>query len=296
MYLAHVIARQGNTYLVEDNEHKTQYHCHVRTNAIDAVCGDLVECEAASTSKHVIERVCPRKNQITRRDNFKREKTLAANIDHIIVVMAATPTYATPLIDKYLASALINRCKTTLVINKAELLNSNNLNISELEDTYQDLVDNFIVTSARLGYGIQTLRKVIANEVSILVGQSGVGKSSLINRLLNSNTIKVGELSENIQQGKHTTTNAYAHNINQHGKIIDSPGVRTFIPVFETIQDVMHGYKEFIPHINQCKFSDCHHISEPQCKIKQEVELGNIALSRYESYVENFHEVKNYST
>ena len=294
MYLAHVIARQGNTYLVEDERGK-QHQCHVRTNAIDAVCGDRVECESTSTSKHVIEKICPRKNQIVRRDNFKREKTLAANVDHIIIVMAAVPTYSTPLIDKYLASALINNCKTTLVINKAELLNRNNLNVSELENTYQDLVDNFIVTSAKLGYGIQTLRKVIANEISILVGQSGVGKSSLINRLLNTNAIKVSALSENIKQGKHTTTNAYAHKINQYGKIIDSPGVRTFIPVFDSIQDVIRGYKEFIPHINQCKFSDCHHISEPQCKIKQEVKLGHIALSRYESYVENFNEVKNHS-
>ena len=292
MYLAHVIARQGNTFIVEDQQGK-QYHCHARSNAIDAVCGDKVECEATPSGQHIIKKICERDNQITRIDNFKREKILAANIDHMIIVIAATPAFTTLLIDKYLACAQINNCKTTFVVNKAELLNSNHIDINRLESIYKELTDNFIITSAKLGYGIQNLKNVIGNEVTILVGQSGVGKSSLINRLLNNNDIKVGDLSENIQQGKHTTTNAYAYKINQHGKIIDSPGVRTFMPVFKNVKEIMLGYKEFIPFIHQCKFSDCQHINEPQCKIKQEVEKNNIQLSRYQSYLQNLDEVKN---
>ena len=292
MYLAQVIARQGKTFIVED-EQGQQHQCHARSSAIDAVCGDRVECVATTDSKHVIEKIRERKNQITRIDNFKREKTLAANIDHMIIVMAATPAFSTLLIDKYLACAQINQCKATLVINKAELLNSHDVDINGLENTYKELVDHFIVASAKLGYGIQALRNVIANEITILVGQSGVGKSSLINRLLRKNLIKVGELSKSIQQGKHTTTNAFAHNINQHGKIIDSPGVRTFMPIFQNTQQVMRGYKEFLPHINHCKFSDCQHINEPGCAIKAEVEKGNIMQTRYQSYLENIEEVKN---
>ena len=292
MYLAHVIARQGNTFIVEDQQDK-QYHCHARSNAIDAVCGDKVECDVTSSGQHIIEKICERDNQITRIDNFKREKILAANIDHMIIVIAATPAFTTLLIDKYLACAQINNFKTTLVVNKAELLNSNHIDIKRLESTYKELTDNFIITSAKLGYGIHTLKNVIGNEVTILVGQSGVGKSSLINRLLNNNDIKVGDLSENIHQGKHTTTNAYAYKINHHGKIIDSPGVRTFMPVFKNTQEIMLGYKEFLPYIHQCKFSDCQHINEPQCKIKQEVDKNNIHLSRYESYIQNIDEVKN---
>jgi len=290
MYLAQVIARQGKTFIVE-NEQGQQHHCHARTSALDAVCGDYVECNATSESKHVIENIRERKNQISRIDNFKREKTLAANIDHIIIVVAATPAFSTLLIDKYLACAQINKCKTTLTINKAELLNTNHVDINSLENTYEELTNNFIITSAKLGYGIQALRKVIANENTILVGQSGVGKSSLINRLLYNNHIKVGELSASIQQGKHTTTNAFAYSINQYGKIIDSPGVRTFMPIFKNTQQVMLGYKEFLPHISHCKFTDCQHINEPQCAIKSAVNKGTIKQSRYQNYLEIIQEV-----
>ncbi len=292
MYLAHVIARQGKTFIVED-EHGEQHACHARSKSVDAMCGDNVECEKKDQSKDVIEKICARKNQITRIDNFKREKTIAANIDHMIVVIAAAPAFSTSLIDKYLACALLNDCKATLVINKAEMLNDNHVDISELESTYKSLVDNFIIVSAKLGYGIQTLRLALSNETSILVGQSGVGKSSLINRLLNNNNIRVGELSENIQQGKHTTTNAFAHSINNSGRLIDSPGVRTFMPIFQDIKQVMLGYREFLPYLGNCKFSDCKHINEPQCAIKTALEESNIQQSRYQNYLNITQEINN---
>jgi ribosome biogenesis GTPase len=292
MYLAHVIARQGKTFIVED-ENGEQHACHARSKSVDAMCGDNVECEKKDQSKDVIEKICERKNQITRIDNFKREKTIAANIDHMIVVIAAAPAFSTSLIDKYLACALLNDCKATLVINKAEMLNDNHVDISKLENTYKDLVENFIIVSAKLGYGIQTLREALSNETSILVGQSGVGKSSLINRLLNNNNIRVGELSENIQQGKHTTTNAFAHSINNSGRLIDSPGVRTFMPIFKDVKQVMLGYREFLPYLGDCKFSDCKHINEPQCAIKTAVEKNIIQSERYQSYLANIEEVKN---
>ena len=292
MYLAHVIARQGKTFIVED-EHGEQHACHARSKSVDAVCGDTVECETKEQSKDVIEKICKRKNQITRIDNFKREKTIAANVDHIIIVVAAAPAFSTLLIDKYLACAQLNQCQATLVINKAEMLNDNNVDVTKLENTYKDLVENFIITSAKLGYGIQTLRVALSNETSILVGQSGVGKSSLINRLLNNNNIRVGKLSENIQQGKHTTSNAFAHNINNSGRLIDSPGVRTFMPIFKDAKQVMLGYSEFLPYLGKCKFSDCQHINEPHCAIKNAVEKDIIHTERYASYLENIQEVSN---
>jgi ribosome biogenesis GTPase len=291
-YQAQVISRQGKSYLVEDKE-GTIHKCHVRSHAMEAVCGDQVECLAQPQSLDVIQLIQPRANQITRIDNFKREKTLAANINHLLIVIAAQPAYSTLTIDKYLACANQIECDASLIINKAELLSAANINIRELEEIYQPLTKNFIVASAKLGYGTMNIRNAIGNTTSILVGQSGVGKSSIINRLLDNTQIKVATLSSNIQQGKHTTTNAHAHNINLHGKIIDSPGVRTFMPTFKDIPSVMLGFSEFLPHLKNCKFNNCHHVDEPQCAIKACVEKQQIKPSRYSNYLAIYNEVKN---
>ena len=290
MYKARIIARQGKTYIVEDNSNQ-QHECHVRSQAIDAVCGDNVQCSAQNNSHDVIEEISERRNQITRIDNFKREKTLAANVDHMLIVIAPAPAFSTLLIDKYIACAQLNHCKVSIIINKAELINELQVDLNELEEIYKNLVDNFIVASAKLGYGITPIRKALLNETSILVGQSGVGKSSIINRLLNSNDIKVSAISEHIQQGRHTTSNAYAHSINQHGKIIDSPGVRTFTPAFIDSNELIKGFSEFSEYTGKCKFNDCQHINEPGCAIKDAVENNKIHSSRYQSYLEMHQEL-----
>ncbi len=287
MYKARIIARQGKNFIVQDTEHKL-HQCHVRSQAQEAVCGDRVVCESKSRGQDIITSIEPRANQLTRIDNFKREKTLAANIDHMLIVVAAIPEFSTLLIDKYLACASLNKCAVSLIVNKAELLNKQQININSLAATYSHLVDHFIVTSAKLGYGISALRKVLVEETNILVGQSGVGKSSLINRLLDTSTIKIGALSESIQQGRHTTTNAYAHPINSARqaeiKIIDSPGVRNFTPTFARLDQVALGFKEFDEFIGSCKFANCQHLNEPDCAIKNAVVANEIAASRYASY------------
>lgn len=291
-YQAQVISRQGKSYIVEDTLGST-HKCHVRSNSMEAVCGDNVECLTQSQSLDVIQKIQPRINQITRIDNFQREKTLAANINHLLIVIAAKPAFSTLTIDKYLACANLIKCEVSIIVNKAELLTEASIDITELEKTYQPLTKNFIVASAKLGYGMMNIRNAIGDSNSILVGQSGVGKSSIINRLLNNTQIKVATLSSNIQQGKHTTSNAHAHNINTHGKIIDSPGVRTFMPTFKDIQTVMLGFSEFLPYLSECKFNNCQHVEEPHCAIKDLVESGNIQSSRYNNYLSIYNELKS---
>jgi ribosome biogenesis GTPase len=283
MYLATVIARQGKAYIVEDDQHE-QHQCHVRSQAQDAVCGDHVLCESQHQSQDVIESIQPRVNQLTRIDNFQRTKTLAANIDHMVIVIAALPTYSNLLIDKYLACAELTDCRASLVVNKAEYLNQQCIDIDQLENMYAPLVENFIITSAHLGYGVSQLKRILRAQTSILVGQSGVGKSSLINRLFGNTDIKVGSLSENIQQGKHTTTNAFAYPLDRDSKIIDSPGVRSFTPVMTDNHHAARGFKEFQEFIGKCKFADCQHLNEPGCAVKCAVESGDITALRYASY------------
>ncbi len=292
MYEARVIARQGNQYIVEDLKND-QHHCHPRSKAIDAVCGDIVDCVAQNQSLDTIEAIHPRVNQITRLDNFNREKTLAANIDHLLIVIAPIPEYSLILIDKYLACAELIQCKASLIINKCELSQATNTDINLLESIYQDVCANIFVTSAKLGYGIAQLRQTLSSGYSILTGQSGVGKSSLINRLLNSNKIKVADLSGQIQQGTHTTSHAQAYSIGQNGKIIDSPGVRAFTPIFEDGSNVMLGFKEFQSYIHKCKFNNCMHINEPNCAVKNAVNQKYIRLERYRNYQTIFKELTN---
>ena len=292
MYDALVIARQGKQYIVEDQSGQ-QHQCHARNKAIEAVCGDIVSCNSQEQSLDVIESIQSRKNQITRLDNFKREKILAANVDHVLIVVAAVPEFSELFIDKYLACTELIGCKASLIINKCELLADNKVDISQLQSIYENICANVLVTSAKLGYGITQLRKTIHSEHSVLVGQSGVGKSSLVNRLLNSNQIKVADLSEQIQQGTHTTSHAWAHSIGTTGKIIDSPGVRSFTPIFKDSHTVMQGFKDFLPFINKCKFTDCLHIDEPDCAIKQAVDNGNIHRNRYSNYLAICAELEN---
>ena len=283
MYLATVIARQGKTYIVEDEQQK-QHQCHVRSQAQEAVCGDRVLCESQRQSYDVIASIQPRVNQLTRIDNFQRTKTLAANIDHMVIVIAPVPNYSHLLIDKYLACAELNRCKASLVINKSEYLSQYKVDIRQLEDIYLPIVEHFIIASAHLGCGISALKHTLMTQKSILVGQSGVGKSSIINSLFGNTHIKVGSLSENIQQGKHTTTNACAYPLGKNGKIIDSPGVRNFTPILSNKYQAANGFREFKDHIGQCKFANCQHLDEPGCAIKAAVESGYISTQRYASY------------
>lgn len=285
MYEARIIARHGKTYIVEDQSSQ-QHQCHARSQTMEAVCGDHVHCLQQDNSHDVIEEILPRHNQITRIDNFRRTKTLAANIDHIFIVISPIPEFSFLLIDKYLACAQANHCKASIIINKSELIHQSGTDLNKLESIYKNLVENFIVTSAKLGYGINTLRKALDTETSILVGQSGVGKSSIINRLLNKNDIKVMPVSEQIQQGRHTTSNACAYPVKDSGKIIDSPGVRMFTPAFINNDELITGFAEFKTFIGRCKFNDCQHINEPGCAIRQAVNDNIIHPSRYQSYIQ----------
>lgn len=292
MYEARVIARQGKQYIVEDTNGE-QHQCHARSKAIEAVCGDIVSCTPQAHSLDSIESITTRKNQITRLDNFNREKTLAANVDHILIVVAAVPEFTLSFIDKYLICAELINCKSSIVINKCELLHQNNVDINQLQLIYNKICANIIVTSAKLGYGISQLRKILRSEYSIMVGQSGVGKSSLINRLLYTNQIKVAGLSDQIQQGTHTTSHTWAHSIGNNGKIIDSPGVRSFTPMFRNNSEIMLGFKEFLPYIDKCKFNNCVHIEEPECAIKEAVDKGHVHKQRYNSYRTIYKELEN---
>ena len=201
----------------------------------------------------------------------------------MLIVVDPLPEFSSLIVDQYLACASLIHCKASLIINKSELAHTQALDVNQITQTYEPLCQQVLFVSAKLGYGLQGLRQLLNDDYAIMVGQSGVGKSSLINRLLNTQEIKVSALSDSIQQGMHTTSNASAYDIGS-GKIIDSPGVRSFSPIFAKEDRIVDGFREFSNFAVDCKFSNCEHLKEPHCAVKEAVDNGLITPSRYLNY------------
>jgi ribosome biogenesis GTPase len=279
-----VIINYSKHQLVEDatgNLHR----CVARRGLPQIVCGDVVEWLPTGDGTGVIETIMPRRSVLQRTTGNTTRRPLAANIDQIIIEAALEPALDSFLIDKYTIAAELARTEPLIVINKADLLRPKARGrIEDLMDEYQAIGYTVLLTSALHNTGIEAFMDCLANKTSILVGQSGVGKSSLIKRLLPDHDITVGKLSAASGLGKHTTTATTLYHLPHGGMLIDSPGVRDFrlgdVPATELAQ----GFREFQPWLGHCKFNDCRHLSEPGCAINAALTDGHISARRMESY------------
>ena len=279
-----VIINYSKHQLVEDatgNLHR----CVARRGLPQIVCGDVVEWLPTGDGTGVIETIMPRRSVLQRTTGNTTRRPLAANIDQIIIEAALEPALDSFLIDKYTIAAELARTEPLIVINKADLLRPKARGrIEDLMDEYQAIGYTVLLTSALHNTGIEAFMDCLANKTSILVGQSGVGKSSLIKRLLPDHDITVGKLSAASGLGKHTTTATTLYHLPHGGMLIDSPGVRDFrlgdVPATELAQ----GFREFQPWLGHCKFNDCRHLSEPGCAITAALTDGHISARRMESY------------
>lgn len=284
-----VIAHYGQLIDVAEAEHPETsdiYRCHVRANLDSLVTGDYVVWRAGHDKSGVIEARLERDSLLQRPDNYGRLKPVAANIDRIIIVVATEPTPHANLIDRYLVAAETIGIQPAILFNKSDLINDDNRDkIETLCQQYKDLGYEVLFTNAYdLEYCESSLKDWLKNYTSIFVGQSGVGKSSLIRSILEDDSIRVGDLSENTRKGTHTTTTAKCFHIPGGGRIIDSPGIREFGLWHITAEDLLAGFIEFRPHIGYCRFRDCKHESEPGCAILQALEEGEISPLRMDSY------------
>jgi ribosome biogenesis GTPase len=279
-----VIINYSKHQLVEDatgNLHR----CVARRGLPQIVCGDVVEWLPTGDGTGVIETIMPRRSVLQRTTGNTTRRPLAANIDQIIIEAALEPALDSFLIDKYTIAAELARTEPLIVINKADLLRPKARGrIEDLMDEYQAIGYTVLLTSALHNTGIEAFMDCLTNKTSILVGQSGVGKSSLIKRLLPDHDITVGKLSAASGLGKHTTTATTLYHLPHGGMLIDSPGVRDFrlgdVPATELAQ----GFREFQPWLGHCKFNDCRHLSEPGCAINAALTDGHISARRMESY------------
>lgn len=267
-------------------ESNTIHRCHVRANVGSLVTGDKVVWRAAKDGSGVIETRLDRNSLLQRPDNYGQLKPVAANIDRIIIVVATEPTPYANLIDRYLVAAETVKIKPAILFNKSDLINDSNREaIEQLYSSYSELGYEVLKTSAEeVEHCESTLLEWLKSYTSVFVGQSGVGKSSLIRSILGDQTIRVGALSEVSRKGTHTTTTAKLFHIPGGGKIVDSPGIREFGLWHINEQELLEGFIELRPHIGYCRFRDCKHINEPNCAIIKAYEENKISESRMTSY------------
>jgi len=280
-----VVADFGRHVLVEDDENLV-HPCTLRGRRLRAVCGDRVIWQAAPHGgRGVVESVLPRTSELTRPAPRGLSEVLAANLDQLIIVCALAPPFDPNVIDRYLVAAALMAVDAIIVCNKIELATpSNSKRADELLDEYQAIPYTVVRASAKTGQGLQRLATLAVGHTSIFVGQSGVGKSTLLNALRPDTDAPVGELSANSGEGTHTTSASRLYRLPGGGELIDSPGVREYTPHLSRDQDPVSGYLEFLVPARDCRFRDCRHLHEPDCGVKAAVDDGRISARRYDSY------------
>ncbi|WP_263147259.1 small ribosomal subunit biogenesis GTPase RsgA [Pseudomonas sp. RIT-PI-AD] len=283
-----VIAHFGVQVEVEalEGEQAGQVHrCHLRANLPTLVTGDRVVWRAGHQGSGVIVAQVPRSSELCRPDTRGLLKPVAANVDLIVIVFAPLPHPHANLIDRYLIAAEHAGIRPLLLLNKADLIDEQNAaGLESLLSVYRQLGYPLLEVSAHGGNGMQDLQTRLDGHVSVFVGQSGVGKSSLVNSLLPGIDTRVGALSELTGKGTHTTTTARLFHFPRGGELIDSPGIREFGLGHVSRDDVEAGFIEFADLLGTCRFRDCKHDREPGCALLGALEEGRIHPQRMNSY------------
>lgn len=283
-----VIAHFGVQVEVEALEGELQgnhYRCYIRANLPALVTGDRIIWRPAHQGSGVIVAQLPRYSELCRPDIRGQLKPVAANVDQIVIVFAPLPEPHANLIDRYLVASSHAGIRPLLLLNKADLLDGEHgAKARELLSVYDSLGYNILDVSAEQGSRLEALQELLKGKTSVFVGQSGVGKSSLVNRLLPDAQVAVGALSELTHKGTHTTTTARLFHFPCGGSLIDSPGIREFGLGHVEVADVEAGFIEFADFLGNCRFRDCSHEHEPGCALLAAVAAGKISQPRLESF------------
>jgi ribosome biogenesis GTPase / thiamine phosphate phosphatase len=244
--------------------------------------GDLVYFRSAGGGQGIIERVEPRHGVLARASRG-RQHILVTNVDQLVIVASAAEPYLKPnLIDRFLVSAHQSGLRPLVVINKIDLVDPADL--QPLVGVYSQMGYVVMLVSVKTGQGIERLRRELAGRSSAVAGQSGVGKSSLLNGIDPAFNLRVGEVSSENQKGKHTTTTAQLWPLSSGGYVVDTPGIRQFQLWDVVAEEVEGGYRDLRPFANGCRFPNCSHVHESQCAVKDAVADGRLDARRYESY------------
>jgi ribosome biogenesis GTPase len=278
----------------------SQHRCNIRRTIRSLVTGDRVVWRAGENTsvKGIVEAVHERTSVLTRPDFYDGVKPIAANIDQIVIVSAILPELSLNIIDRYLVACETVEVEPLIVLNKIDLLDDEGRKfVQGMMDIYRNINYRVLEVSSQTGEGMPEFEKALTDRISIFAGQSGVGKSSLLNALLppDEKQILVNEVSDNSGLGQHTTTAARLYHFQHGGDVIDSPGVREFGLWHLAPEQITQGFVEFRPFLGYCKFRDCKHGSDPGCAIRDAVDRGEIAEERFDNYhriLESMEDVK----
>ncbi|OBX37544.1 putative ribosome biogenesis GTPase RsgA [Halomonas elongata] len=295
-----VIAHFGRSLEVAPQDGGDTVRCHLRANLEGLVTGDWVVWRAGQDGSGVVVARQPRDNVLERPDARGRLKPVAAGIDQILIVFAVEPEPHPNLIDRYLVAAEATGIAPVLVLNKVDLLPDEGGELRTLLERYAALGYPVVTTTTATSRGLDALHRQLKGRTSVFVGQSGVGKSSLIDRLLPDEDLRIGALSADSRKGTHTTTTARLYRLpsstadnapdaptgeeDSGGELIDSPGIREFGLTHLNADQVADGFIEFRDYLGHCRFRDCRHRAEPGCALLGAVERGEIHADRFASY------------
>lgn len=267
--IGQIVRSHGRRFVVEAGDQT--YDCTTRGKRVDFACGDHVHILVQNREQAVIESAEPRKSLLYRQDDW-RAKVIAANVTRILFVTAAVPTPSEDLLNRCLIAAEAADIDPVIVVNKTDLAESTAY--LQALDAYRTLGYRVVALCAH--EGADALRPLLSGQTCVMVGQSGMGKSTLTNALLPAARARTAEISTALDTGRHTTTHATLYHIDSDSILIDSPGLQEFGLKHLNPTDLIHYFPEMRPLIGQCRFHNCTHRAEPGCAIKQATEDGRI--------------------
>lgn len=274
-----IVGNYGRRHLVELDGAEI-LNCVTRGKRSSLACGDRVEVARTGPGEGVVESSDPRTSLLYRSDQY-RQKLIAANVTQIVVVLAVVPSFYEELLNRCLIAADSQNISALIVLNKSDLAAKSAPAMERLK-LYSSLGYRVVQMSAK--QDVSPLRPLLQGQVSVLVGQSGMGKSTIINALIPGTDAVTSEVSTAMDSGRHTTTHARLYHLDADSSLIDSPGMQEFGLHHLTEQDIAAALPEFRPLLGTCKFHNCRHLVEPGCAIIQAVQEGRVDARRLEAY------------